>query len=113
MYEFCYDNVKLKCEENAKILSHGYRQFCSLMKGWWRDDETPFDTSRYDLERPLAKGKNEKVISLMKYELSGKTLKKFAPLRAKTYICLIDNGRVIASGFLNKQVLRDNSWIDV
>ena len=45
----------------------------------------------------------------MKYELSGKTLKKFAPLRAKTYICLIDNGRVIASGFLNKQVLRDNS----
>ena len=45
----------------------------------------------------------------MKDELSGKILKKFAPLRAKTYICLIDNGRVIASAFLNKQVLRDNS----
>ena len=31
-----------------------------------------FDTSNYELERPLPKGKNIKVICLMKDELGGK-----------------------------------------
>ena len=34
--------------------------------------QTRFDTSNYKLERPLPKGKNEKVIGLMKDELGGK-----------------------------------------
>ena len=33
------------------------------------DVETRFDTSNYELERPLPKGKNEKVIGLMKDQL--------------------------------------------
>ena len=55
------------------------------------DVETRFDTSNYELDRPLPKGKNKKVIGLMKDELSGKTMTKFVGLRAKTYSHLIDD----------------------
>ena len=45
------------------------------------------------LERPLTKGKNKKVIGLMKDELAGKILTKFVGLRARTHNYLIDDGR--------------------
>ena len=54
--------------------------------------ETRPDTSNYELERPLPKGKNIKVIGLMKDELGGKIMTKFVGLRAKTYSYLIDDG---------------------
>ena len=44
------------------------------------------------LDRPLPKGKNKKVIQLMKNELSGKIVIKFVELRAKSYSYLIDDG---------------------
>ena len=49
-----------------------------------------FDTSIYESDRPLPKGKNEKVIGLMKDELSGKTISKFAKSKPKTYSYLTD-----------------------
>ena len=55
------------------------------------DVETRFDTSNYELDRPLPKGKNKKVIGLMKDELGGKIMTKFVGLRAKTYSYLIDD----------------------
>ena len=51
------------------------------------DVETKFDTSNYELNKPLLKGKNKKVIGLMKYELGGKIMTNFFGLRAKTYSC--------------------------
>ena len=59
--------------------------------------ETRFDISNYELEcnsidRPLPKGRNKKVIGLMKDELGGKIVTKFVRLRAKTYSHLIDGG---------------------
>ena len=36
------------------------------------DVETRFDTSNYELDRPLPKGKNKKVVRLIKDELRGK-----------------------------------------
>ena len=50
-----------------------------------KDVETRFDTSNYELDIPLSKGKNKKVIRLMKDELGGKTIIEFVELRAKTY----------------------------
>ena len=41
-----------------------------------KDVKTRFDTSNYELDRPLLKGKIKKVIRLMKYELGGKIMKK-------------------------------------
>ena len=61
------------------------------------DVEARFDTSDYELEinsieRQLPKGKNKKVIGLMKDELGGKVMTKFVGCRAKTYNHLIDDG---------------------
>ena len=52
------------------------------------DVEKRFDTSNYEIDRPLPKGKNKKVIGLMKNELAEKTMTKFAALRQKTYCYL-------------------------
>ena len=49
------------------------------------DVETRFDTPNYELERPLPKGRNKKLIALMKVELGGKVMAKFVGLRTKTY----------------------------
>ena len=61
------------------------------------DVETRFDTSNYELECnsieiSLSKGKNKKVIGLMKDELGGTIIVTFVGLRAKTYSYLIDDG---------------------
>ena len=47
------------------------------------DVEKRFDTSNYEVNRPLPKGKNKKVIGLMKVELGGKIMIEFTALRAK------------------------------
>ena len=54
--------------------------------------KTRFDTSNYELDRPLAKGKNKKVFKLMKDKLGGKIIAKSVGLRAKTQSYLIDDG---------------------
>ena len=56
------------------------------------DMETRFDTSNYKSDRPLSKGKNKKVIGLMKDELGEKFLTKSVDLIAKTSSCLTDDG---------------------
>ena len=56
-----------------------------IYKGIAEDVETRFDTSIYELDRPLPKGKNKKVIGLMKDKLGGKIMTRFVGLRAKTY----------------------------
>ena len=53
---------------------------------------TRFDTSNYDLDRPLPKGKNKKPTLLIKDELSEKIMKEVLGLRVKTYSYLIDDG---------------------
>ena len=44
-----------------------------------------FDTSGYNLSRPLPVGLNKKVISLMKDELGGEIMTEFVTLRPKMY----------------------------
>ena len=56
-----------------------------------KDVEAIFDISNCELDRTLPKGKNEKVIGLMKDELSGEIMKGFVALRAKTYGYLTNN----------------------
>ena len=96
MYEFWYDYLKPKYGENAKLC---YMETDSFIVYAKTDDiykdiahvETKFDTSNFEIQRPLPKGKNKKVIGLMKDELGGKITKEFVGLRAKTYSYFKDN----------------------
>ena len=68
-----------------------YLKTDDIYKDIAEDVETRFDTSNYELDRLLPKGKNKKVTGLMKNELGGKMMTKFVGLRAKTYSYLIDD----------------------
>ena len=85
MSEFWYDYVKQLCF----IV---YMKAEDIYKDMEEDIETRFDTSSYELYRPLPKGQNKQAIVLMKDELGRKVMIKFAGLGAKTYSYLIDDG---------------------
>ena len=97
-YEFWYDFVKPKYGEKAKLCYMDTDSFIAyiktndIYKDIAKDVETRFDTSNYELERPLSKGKYKKVIGLMKDELGEKLMTKFVGLKVKTYSYLIDDG---------------------
>ena len=57
------------------------------------DFEKRFDSSNYEVNRPLPTGKNKKVIGLMKDELGGKIITEFVTLRPKSYSYLTDDGK--------------------
>ena len=57
------------------------------------DVKNRFDTSNYEVNRPLPTGKNKKIIGLMKDELGGKINTEFVTLRPKTYSFLTDDGK--------------------
>ena len=56
------------------------------------DVEKRFNSSNYDVNRPLCAGKNKKVIGLLKDELGGKIMTEFVALRPKIYSYLMDDG---------------------
>ena len=68
-----------------------YIKIDDIYKDIAEDVETRFVTSIYELDRPLPKDKNEKMIGLMKDELGGKTMTKFVGLRVDMYSYLIDD----------------------
>ena len=89
MYEFHDDYMKPKYGENLKLC---YMDTDSLIyqiktEGFYADiaDDVPmrFDTSGYNLDRPLPIGLNKKVIGLMKDELGGAIMTEFVALRPK------------------------------
>ena len=96
MYEFWYYYVKSKYGKKAKLCYMDTDSFIvyiktDIYKDIAEDVETSFDTSNYELDRALPKGKNKKVIGLMKDELGGKIMIKYVGLRVKTYSYLIDD----------------------
>ena len=97
MYEFWYDYMKPKYEDNVKlchtdtdsfIMNIKTKDFC---KDIANDVEKRFDTSHYGVNRPLPTGKNKKVIGLMKDELGGGIITELVALRPKIYSYLTDD----------------------
>ena len=96
MYEFWYDYIKPKYQNMQcyviwiQILYYSYQKriFYEDIAG---DVEERFDTSDYEVNRPLSTGKNNKVIGLMKDELGGSIMTEFDALRPKAYLYLIDD----------------------
>ena len=97
MYEFWYDYMKPKYGDNVKLRYMDTDRFIMHIKAedFYEDIaddvEKPFDTSNYEVDRPLPTGKNKKVIGLMKDELGGTIITEFAALRPKTYAYLTDD----------------------
>ena len=79
---------------------HGYGSFIMNIKtnDFYEDIsddvDNRFDTSNYEVKRPLPIGKNKKVIGLMKDELGGEIITEFIALRSKTYSYLTDNDKI-------------------
>ena len=99
MYEFWYDCMKPKYGNDVKLCYMDTDSFIMNIKtndfyeDIANDVENRFDTSNYEVNRPLPMGKNKKVIGLMKDELGGKIITEFVTLRPKTYSYLTDNGK--------------------
>ena len=83
MYECWYDYVKPKHGENAKIcyMNTGsfivYVKIEDIYKGIAEDIKTRFDTSKFELGKPLPKEKNKNFFGLMKDELGGQIMVEF------------------------------------
>ena len=99
MYEFWYDYMKPKyndvrlCYMNTDsfIINIKTNDFDKDISD---DVDNRFDTSNYELKRPLPIGKNKKAIGLMKDELGGEIITEFIALRPKTYSYLTDNDKI-------------------
>ena len=97
MYEFWYDYMKPKYGNDVKLCYMDMDSFIMniRMNDFYKyianDVEKRFDTSNYEVNRPLPTGKNKKVIGLMKDELGGKIITEFVTLRPETYSYLINN----------------------
>ena len=97
MYEFWYDYMKPMYGDDVKLCYMDTDSFVmniktnDFYKDIANDVEKRFDTSNYEVNRPLPTGKNKKVIGLMKDELGGKIITEFVALRPKTYSYLTDD----------------------
>ena len=97
LYEFWYDYMKLKYGDNVNLCYIDTDSFImhiktkDFYKDIANDVEKRFDTSNYEVNKPLPRGKNKKVIGLMKDKLGGKIMTEFVALRPKTYSCLTDD----------------------
>ena len=89
MYKFWYEYLKPKYGDKIRLC---YMDTDSLIPFIKTEDfyediaddvEKRFDTSNYEVDRPLPKGKNKKVIGLMKDKLGGRIMKEFIALGAK------------------------------
>ena len=99
MYKFWYDYMKPKYGDDVKLCYMDMDSFVMniktevFYKDIANDVEKRFDTSNYEVNRPLPTGKDKKVIGLMKDELGGKIIMEFVTLRPKTYSYLNDDGK--------------------
>ena len=99
MYEFWYDYMKPKYGNDVRLCYMDTGSFImniktnDVYKDIANDAKNRFDTSNYEVNRPLPMGKNKKIIGLMKDELGGKMIKEFVTLRPKTYSYLTNDGK--------------------
>ena len=123
MCELWCDYIKPKYQNNATLFymdidsfiihiktEDFYEDIANNVKKW-------FDTSTYDVDRPLPKGMNKKVIGLMKYKLVGKIIIEFVALRPKLYSYLTDDDTIHKKSkgtkkCVIKQILKFNDYKD-
>ena len=119
-----YDYIKPKHQNNAKLCYMGIDSFIIHLKteDFYKDiaddvKKIRYDTSNYEVDRPLLKGMNKKVIGFMKDGLGGNIITEFAALEPKTYPFLTDDDKDVkkAKGTKKcviKRILRFNDYKD-
>ena len=109
MYEFWYDYMKPKYNDNVRLCYMDMDSFIMIIKtndfykGISDDVDNRFDTVNYEVKRPLPIGKNKNFIGLMKDELGGEIITEFIALRPKTYSYLTDNDKTDDKVILKSQ----------
>ena len=99
MYEFWYDYMKPKYNDNVRLCYMDTDSFIMNIKtnDFYKDisddGDNRFDTSNYEVKRPLLMAKNKKVIGLMKDELGGEIITEFVTLKPKIYSYLTDDNK--------------------
>ena len=99
MYEFWYDYMKPKYNDNVRLCYMDTGSFIMNIKtnDFYKDIsddvDNRFDTSNYAAKRPVPIGKNKKVIGLMNNEPRGEIVTEFVTLRPKTYSYLTDDSK--------------------
>ena len=92
MYEFWYDYMKPKFNDNVRLCYMDTDSFIMNIKtnDFYKDIsddvDNRFDTSNYEVKRPLPIGKSKKVTGLMKDESGGEIIMEFIALRPKTFL---------------------------
>ena len=100
MYKFWCDYMKPKYNDNVRLCYMDTDNFIMNIKtkDFYKDIsddvDNKFDTSNYEVKRPLLMGKNKKVTGLMTDELGGEIITEFIALRPKTYSYLTDNDKI-------------------
>ena len=115
IYEFWYDYIKPKYQDNTKQCymdtdsfiihiktEYAYEDIANDLKKW-------FDTSNYDVDKPLPKEMNKEVVRLMKDELGRKIIIEFVALRPKTYSYLTDDETVHKKAKGTKMCNKENT----
>ena len=83
------DNLKLCYIDTDSFIMHIKTE--DFYKDIADDVGKRFDTSNYEVDRPLPTGKNKKGIGLMNDEFGGKIMTEFVAFRPKTYSYLADD----------------------
>ena len=116
MYEFWYGYLQPKYNDKIELCYMDTDRFIIYVEtdDFYSDFSNgvnkSFDTSNYskDINRPLEKGKNKKVIGKFKDELSGLIMNEFCALRAKTYTFKLDNNHEVKKAKCTKKCVIEN-----
>ena len=108
------ENIKLCYMDTGSFII--YVETDDFYKGISNDVDKWFDSSNYgkDIDRPLEKGKNKKVIGKSKDELGGLIMSEVCALRAKTYTFLHDgftDNDYSMRGIINKKAKGTKKYI--
>ncbi len=119
MYDFLYNYIKPKYNENVELLYTDTDSFIYNIKTLdfyddiQNDIEQKFDTSDFDIDNiysiPL---KNKKVLGMMKMECCNQTITEFIGLRAKSYCMLMEDDIVKKIKGIKTYVVKNNINFD-
>ena len=100
IYEFHYDNVKNKYDNNSKLLFTDTESLICEIKtedvyGDFSSDKEMFDFSNYSTKSKYYDDSNRLVIRKMKNKTGGVSVEEFVGLKPKMYSSLVDKANVV------------------